>query len=207
MFMLYVAIPKRAQLRLNSRCLMQFFFFFSLKENNKIMFSFFFYPLKCDQKRKSEHLEIWHRRIHSWLGCQSLSCRKPASCKHGWRTSEVLSSNPRCSRLKYESNIILLNRAISWAINSHFLSFWNPTAALSRTPGTRIETVSISAVLSTFNIYIDPGFYPNGGFAYMQNTHVYLRLSYQPFFRLDVFSPVVGTSLYLHDTDMGPSDL
>lgn len=44
--------------------------------------------------------------------------------------------------------------------------------------GTRIEIVSINAALFTFNIYIYPGFYPKGEFAYMQNLHVYPLLSY-----------------------------
>lgn len=64
MLILYVAILKFVQLRLNSRCPIHFF---PLKKKNV-----FFCPLKSYQKRKPEHLETWHCWIHSWLGCQSL---------------------------------------------------------------------------------------------------------------------------------------
>lgn len=53
----------------------------------------------------------------------------------------------------------------------------------SQTQGARIEMVSITPAMFTFNICVDPGFCPNGAFAYMQNTHVYQLLSYQPDFR------------------------
>lgn len=76
----------------------------------------------------------------------------------------------------------------------------------SRTQRTRIEMVSMDPALFAFNIYIHPGFYPNGAFAYMQNTPVYRLLSYQPDFRADMFSPVVGFSLYCHDTNAGHPD-
>lgn len=71
------------------------------------MFSFF-HPLKYDQKRKSEQLEIFFAVESTADWAVSLSCMKPANM--AGQPARCSHSNPRRSRLKHESNIMLLNR-------------------------------------------------------------------------------------------------
>lgn len=94
---------------------------FPFKKKRRIKRCFLFYPPKYYQKRKPEHLFEAVGSTADWA--VSLSCMTPASCKHGWRTSEVPTSNQRCSRLKYESNIIHLNKNKNW--NSLKTAFYN----------------------------------------------------------------------------------